>query len=109
VYVPFLVYFALWYNKPLFCNEGELIYVGIKEWTLIAPEDAHYLMNPTTDTLPRTIDSQQAQFPFLGKAREKAIVVRQYPGETIFVPSGWYHQVQNHGFPLLHPRPTNQG
>ena len=76
---------------------GGLSYVGIKEWTLIAPEDAHYLKNPMTDALPSTLDSQHEQFPFLKNAREKAIVVRQYPGETIFVPSGWYHQVQNHG------------
>jgi oxalate decarboxylase/phosphoglucose isomerase-like protein (cupin superfamily) len=43
------------------------------------------------------MDSSDSQFPFLQEARTSAIKVTQYPGETIFVPSGWYHQVINHG------------
>jgi len=28
-------------------------------------------------------------------AQRSMIVVKQYPGETIFIPSNWYHQVEN--------------
>ena len=79
---------------------GGLI-IGIKEWKLVPPEYADELKDPRTETVPKTLDSESAQFPHLARAREKAISVWQYPGETIFVPSGWYHQVTNHGFP--HP------
>lgn len=88
-------------NFPLRCPNVlvlELI-VGIKEWKLIPPEYADDLIDPRTETIPKSVDSENPQFSNLARAREKAIVVRQYPGETIFVPSGWYHQVTNLGSP----------
>jgi len=71
---------------------------GIKSWTLIPPEHAHLLYNPITNLLPKSIDSTDStSFPGLEEARKHIINVTQFPGETIFVPSGWYHQVTNHG------------
>ena len=38
-----------------------------------------------------------AQFPGLGEARRRVLAVEQLPGEAIFVPSGWWHSVDNVG------------
>ena len=35
------------------------------------------------------------KYPDAARALEQAIVVIQNPGETVFVPSGWHHQVFN--------------
>ena len=35
------------------------------------------------------------EFPGLAKARELCVIVVQAVGETMFVPSGWHHQVHN--------------
>jgi len=81
----------------------DLIISGTKIWTLIPPEFAKFLTNPHTSALPKSVDSTDPQFPDLEKAREVGIRVSQYPGETIFVPSGWYHQVVNQGYTPLYP------
>jgi Cupin-like domain len=73
---------------------------GIKTWTLIPPEYATFLYSPT-GTLPKSIESLDNEFPSLSIACDAAITVTQYPGETIFVPSGWHHQVVNQGYHLL--------
>lgn len=72
--------------------------LGTKTWTLIPPEYAGFLVNPVIGSLPKSIESTDSQYPYLHKARAAAITVQQFPGETIFVPSGWYHEVVNIGF-----------
>lgn len=66
---------------------GRRLNLGIKIWTLIPPEYTKYLS--TLDL--KSINEVPPDI------RENAIKVTQYPGETIFVPSGWYHQVINYG------------
>src|SRR5579859_1451423 len=69
---------------------------GIKVWTFVPPENAVSLFD-SNRSLPKTIDSTEPRFTNIEKARKEAFSVTQYPGETMFVPSGWYHQVFNFG------------
>lgn len=82
---------------PYVVHLPELLIRGTKEWQLIPCEYVHCLKN-AIGGVPKSIESSDTEFPKLHIARENAITVTQYPGETIFVPSGWYHQVANHGF-----------
>jgi hypothetical protein len=72
---------------------------GVKRWVLLAPEHAHLLKHRVTgEHVPDLFDADEsALYPGLSEAREKALVVWQYPNETMFVPSGWYHSVTNFG------------
>lgn len=77
---------------------------GHKKWTLIPPSASHLLftfdkeevVSDIYDNDPLTL----ARWPHLEQVREAAITVFQKPGETIFVPSTWYHQVKNIGTTL---------
>ena len=67
---------------------------GIKEWLMIPPECDHL----TKLSNGREIDDlYSAEAQALDKLIDKVQRVVQYPGETIFVPSGWLHQVTNYG------------
>jgi hypothetical protein len=72
---------------------------GVKRWILLAPEHAHLILHRVThDPIPDLLGvTSSDDYPSLEEARNKALVVWQYPNETIFVPSGWYHSVTNHG------------
>ena len=74
---------------------------GVKRWTLVPP-DATWALTSSTGRgiapLLRTgcgesVDS--AQFCALDIARAASVVVIQQPGETIYVPPGWHHSVEN--------------
>jgi len=73
---------------------------GCKKWTLFPPSvtaflygrgERHSLREQVFDV--RSYDS--LQFPSFSRAIAEAIVIIQKPQETIFVPSGWFHQVEN--------------
>ncbi|RPD66157.1 Clavaminate synthase-like protein, partial [Lentinus tigrinus ALCF2SS1-6] len=70
---------------------------GHKRWWLFPPDQTHLLFRKggeehlETAYDVRNVDSNQ--YPLFNLA--KPTVVEQGPGETIFVPSGWYHQVEN--------------
>lgn len=68
---------------------------GTKRWILLPPDQAPLLLG-MRGRLPTRVDDDaydRHEFPQLHRARR--IEVLQGPGETIFVPSGWYHQVHN--------------
>ncbi|MCY4178950.1 MAG: cupin-like domain-containing protein [Litoreibacter sp.] len=67
--------------------------VGAKEFTLFAPSDTKYLYpsskRPFISTVGRIDQVPSEEFPLFSKAQP--IVVRVEPGETIYVPWGWWH------------------
>ncbi|KAG0345067.1 JmjC domain-containing protein 4 [Podila humilis] len=69
---------------------------GIKKWTLFPPGQEH-LFQDTLHNSVYDIDNPEniKQFPNFDKAIKFELF--QNPGETLFVPSGWWHQVQNIG------------
>lgn len=94
---------------------------GMKRWSLLPPKFSHLLEDSwgrckfqTFDEagivqscggtkkevvcqpheLSRTLGTPERETD-LAAASEELIVVTQYPGEIIFVPSGWYHTVKN--------------
>lgn len=65
----------------------------MKEWTLFPPSEAGKLFD-AHGNLPfdiRSVDDKQ--FPLFQSAQR--VVLIQHPGECVFVPSGWFHQVHN--------------
>jgi hypothetical protein len=73
---------------------------GRKRWYLIPPECTYLLYDCFGKTLASHLhvdiyDGMDAFFPGLPEAREHAIEIVQEAGETIFVPSKWYHTVEN--------------
>jgi hypothetical protein len=66
---------------------------GEKIWTFYSPEQEQYLRNANGELVYdiRAVDPKE--FPNFHKTQP--IVVHQRPGEVIFVPSNWFHQVEN--------------
>jgi len=91
-----MVYFSMRYvSVPPFCPNGErLTFVGVKEWKLIPPEVSQKLFPPDLQNdFPSTLE--ELTDPEL---LHKILTVHQFPSETIFVPSGWFHTVTNKGY-----------
>ena len=81
-------------HQDVLCSfSWSLNVTGSKLWLLYPPSQTHLLMNrfgsPPTDV--RYVDA--AEFPNFASA--VALRAIQLSGEVIFVPSGWYHQVEN--------------
>jgi hypothetical protein len=73
---------------------------GRKRWYLVPPEYTYLLYDCFGKKLASHLhvdicNGMDAFFPGLPEAREYAIVIVQEAGETIFVPSKWYHTVEN--------------
>ncbi|KAI0780906.1 Clavaminate synthase-like protein [Trametes elegans] len=70
---------------------------GRKRWWLFPPEQTPFLLRKGGEEHMETVydvrDVDRTLYPHFN--RTHPVVVEQAAGETIFVPSGWYHQVEN--------------
>jgi hypothetical protein len=68
--------------------------VGRKRWRLISPLQGQRLYNTNGVFSPIDLDAiDLRQFPLFEGVRVLEVVV--WPGETIFLPLGWWHQVRS--------------
>ncbi|KAI1319938.1 JmjC domain-containing protein 4 [Mortierella claussenii] len=68
---------------------------GIKKWTLFPPDQEHLFRDKFKNIVYDIENVDPTQFPDFHKANR--FTVYQKPGQTLFVPSGWWHQVHNIG------------
>ncbi|KAG0319714.1 JmjC domain-containing protein 4 [Linnemannia gamsii] len=68
---------------------------GVKKWTLFPPNQEHLFQDQLHNTVYDIENVDPIQFPNFHKA--KRFTIYQQPGHTLFVPSGWWHQVHNIG------------
>ena len=67
--------------------------IGDKEFFVFAPDQAPYLypneLQPNQSNLTELLEPDLARFPLFARAQMERVVVRA--GETLFIPSGWWH------------------
>jgi JmjC domain, hydroxylase len=74
---------------------------GEKRWFLVQPRHTYLLYDcfglqlASHLQLDLQFPGMEAFFPGLARARQVAIEVLQLTGETLFVPSNWFHTVEN--------------
>ncbi|KAJ2652741.1 hypothetical protein IWW40_000852 [Coemansia sp. RSA 1250] len=68
---------------------------GKKRWILVPPGQNHLFTDSVGNWVYNLNQYDKAQFPQLHKLRRIEFIQRE--GETVFVPSGWWHQVENIG------------
>lgn len=73
----------------MFSSAWLALITGAKEWMLFPPEDNPYLYEGNVDVFTATLD----QYPLLEKTNPLSF--RQEPGDIVFTPSLWWHQVRN--------------
>ena len=73
----------------LFSHSWSVNLAGRKKWTLVPDGQRHLVSTPSTKPLVKSLselDATEGLTP---------IELIQQPGELLFVPSGWYHEVEN--------------
>ncbi|ORZ21679.1 hypothetical protein BCR42DRAFT_408063 [Absidia repens] len=68
---------------------------GVKKWTLFPPGQEDLYKDKFENMVYDIRHVDPNIFPYFSQA--KRFVVYQKDGETVFVPSGWFHQVENIG------------
>ncbi|KAJ0396672.1 hypothetical protein P43SY_007162 [Pythium insidiosum] len=88
---------------PLGTSAWNTLLVGRKRWVLFPPEVSKHIVKGKSHVLPGEDDEAVNYFmdilPRIKKANPaaelKCVEFMQYPGETVFVPGGWWHAVFN--------------
>ena len=75
--------------EPLMSNAWNAVISGRKLWLLFPPEQEEFLYSGRVNALKPEFD----RYPLFHRA--KPFIYIQNPGEIIFIPSGWWHQVIN--------------
>ncbi|KAJ3017491.1 JmjC domain-containing protein 4 [Thoreauomyces humboldtii] len=70
--------------------------VGTKTWVFFPPSQTPHLTNASGTVVTDIRTAAKAEFPEF-HCKTNPVTVVQRPGELVFVPSGWWHQVENHG------------
>jgi hypothetical protein len=68
---------------------------GRKRWWMLPPEVGPLLEDAAGTKVFDIRSVEHERFPNCEKALESLNLIDQLPGEVIFVPSGWWHQVVN--------------
>lgn len=68
---------------------------GVKKWTLFPPNQESLYKDKFGNLVYDVRKVDPIDFPNFEKAQK--IILYQKDGETLFVPSGWFHQVENIG------------
>jgi len=75
-------------------------HLGLQSWAMYAPGVQPPGVGPDNSDYydaPIATKWYMDVYPTITKAEEKPIECLHYPGETIFIPSGWWHLVYNCG------------
>ncbi|KAL6785224.1 hypothetical protein ACKKBG_A02960 [Auxenochlorella protothecoides x Auxenochlorella symbiontica] len=84
------------HHDVLMSHSWSVNIAGVKHWTLVPPSHTEHMYRPGTKQLARTLHGPSGEgWPGLAQARQAAREFIQQPGDAIFVPSGWHHEVLN--------------
>ncbi|KAJ2237046.1 hypothetical protein H4R99_007190 [Coemansia sp. RSA 1722] len=68
---------------------------GRKRWIMVPPGQTHLFTDGLGNWVYNLMDYDKVKYPRLHELKTLEII--QGPGETVFVPAGWWHQVLNIG------------
>lgn len=91
---------TLLHHDVMFSHSWSANICGQKRWIFFPPEASEGLLNSRGEAILSTIPGKRpsdwaSKFPNLEEAWSCRLEVIQEPGELMFVPSGWYHEVEN--------------
>ncbi|KAF9112155.1 hypothetical protein BGX27_003891, partial [Mortierella sp. AM989] len=85
---------APWHVDPSGTSAWNTLLSGHKRWALYPPHIIPPGHDPTSPERISSVEWYLDVYPFL-PSELRPIEIVQYPGQTIFVPTGWWHMVLN--------------
>ncbi|CAO3563016.1 unnamed protein product [Mortierella alpina] len=85
---------APWHTDPSGTSAWNTLLSGHKRWALYPPHMIPPGHDPTSSTRLTSVAWYLDVYPFLPQ-ESRPIEIVQNPGQTIYVPSGWWHMVLN--------------